>query len=100
MCLGVPGRLEEIFQGDDPIFRTGKVSFGGTLRDISLAGVSDAKVGDWVIVHAGFALNKLNEEEACEVFEYLRKISEFGKEELGDNHNTLQQNNIPDKGTS
>ncbi len=100
MCLGVPGRIEEIFQGDDPIFRTGKVSFGGILRDISLAGVSNAKVGDWVIVHAGFALNKLNEEEACEVFEYLRQISEFGKEELNSNHNTLQGNNIPDKGTS
>lgn len=100
MCLGVPGRLEEIFQGDDPIFRTGKVSFGGILRDISLAGVSDAKVGDWVIVHAGFALNKLNEEEASEVFKYLRQISEFGKEELKNDHNTLQQNNIPDMGTS
>ena len=100
MCLGVPGRLEEISQGDDPIFRTGKVSFGGILRDISLAGVSDAKVGDWVIVHAGFALNKLNEEEACEVFEYLRQISKFGREELGDNRNTLQQNDIPETGTS
>lgn len=100
MCLGVPGRLEEISQGDDLIFRTGKVNFGGILRDISLAGVSDAKVGDWVIVHAGFALNKLNEEEACEVFKYLRQISEYGREELGGSHNTLQQNNIPDMGTS
>ncbi len=100
MCLGVPGRLEEIFQGDDPIFRTGKVNFGGILRDISLAGVSDAKVGDWVIVHAGFALNKLNEEEASEVFEYLRQISEFGKEELKGDHNAIQHNIIPDKGTS
>ena len=100
MCLGVPGRIEEIFQGDDPVFRTGKVSFGGILRDISLAGVSDVKVGDWVVVHAGFALNKLNEEEACEVFEYLRQISEFGKEELNSDYNTLQHNNIPDKGTS
>ncbi|MCK4504725.1 MAG: HypC/HybG/HupF family hydrogenase formation chaperone [Candidatus Aegiribacteria sp.] len=100
MCLGVPGRIEEISQGDDPIFRTGKVSFGGILRDISLAGVSDAKVGDWVIVHAGFALNKLNEEEACEVFKYLRQISEFGKEELKDDRNPLRQKNIPEMGTS
>ena len=99
MCLGVPGRIEEIFQGDDPIFRTGKVNFGGILRDISLAGVSDAKVGDWVIVHAGFALNKLNEEEAFEVFEYLRQISDYGREELKDDCNILQQNNIPEKGT-
>ncbi|MCD4848425.1 MAG: HypC/HybG/HupF family hydrogenase formation chaperone [Candidatus Aegiribacteria sp.] len=100
MCLGVPGRIEEIIQGDDPIFRTGKVSFGGILRDISLAGVSNAEVGDWVIVHAGFALNKLNEDEATEVFKYLRQISEYGKEELKSDHNTLQRNIIPDTGTS
>ncbi len=100
MCLGVPGRIEEIFQGEDPIFRTAKVSFGGILRDISLAGVSNVEVGDWVIVHAGFALNKLNEEEASEVFEYLRQISEYGREELKGDRNTLQQSNIPEKGTS
>lgn len=99
MCLGVPGRIEEIAMGDDLIFRTGKVSFGGVLRDICLAGVSDARVGDWVIVHAGFALSKLNEEEAFEVFEYLRQISEYGKKELKDDPNILRQNDIPEEGT-
>ncbi len=84
MCLGVPGRIEEISENDDPLFVTGKVNFGGVLREVILAGIKDAKIGDWVIVHAGFALNRLNEEEASEVFDYLRQISEFGQDELGD----------------
>ena len=84
MCLGVPGRIEEISENEDPIFITGKVNFGGVLREVILAGIKDAKIGDWVIVHAGFALNKLNEEEASEVFDYLRQISEFGHNELVD----------------
>ena len=84
MCLGVPGRIEEISENDDPLFTTGSVNFGGVLREVILAGIKDAKVGDWVIVHAGFALNKLNEEEASEVFDYLRQISGFGQIELED----------------
>ncbi|MCK5117320.1 MAG: HypC/HybG/HupF family hydrogenase formation chaperone [Candidatus Aegiribacteria sp.] len=84
MCLGVPGRIEEISGNDDPLFITGKVNFGGVLREVILAGIKDAKIGDWVIVHAGFALNKLNEEEASEVFEYLRQISKFAQNELED----------------
>ncbi|MCD4701081.1 MAG: HypC/HybG/HupF family hydrogenase formation chaperone [Candidatus Aegiribacteria sp.] len=87
MCLGVPGMIEEISENDDPIFVTGKVNFGGVLREVMLAGIKDAKVGDWVIVHAGFALNKLNEEEASEVFDYLKQISEFGRIELKDADN-------------
>ena len=84
MCLGVPGRIEEIFESDDPLFITGKVNFGGVLREVILAGIEDAKIGDWVIVHAGFALNRLKEEEASEVFDYLRQISELGNIELKD----------------
>ena len=87
MCLGVPGMIEEISENDDPIFVTGKVNFGGVLSEVKLAGIKDAKVGDWVIVHAGFALNKLNEEEASEVFDYLKQISEFGRIELKDADN-------------
>jgi hydrogenase expression/formation protein HypC len=98
MCLGVPGRVEEI-SGEDPIFRTATVSFGGTLREVSLAGVPRAEEGDWVIVHAGFALSILREEEAMEVFEYLRQISEMGAEELPTESSILSGNNIPDAGT-
>lgn len=82
MCLGVPGRIETITEGDDPLFVTGKVNFGGVLREVNLAGIKNPVEGDWVIVHAGFALNRLDEEEASEVFDYLRRISELGKDEL------------------
>ena len=73
MCVGVPGKILEI-TGDEALMRMGKVSFGGTVREISLAYLPDAKVGDHVIVHAGFAISILNEEEAKQVFEYLEQI--------------------------
>ena len=98
MCLGVPGRIEEI-KGDDPVFRTGMVSFGGTLREVSLAGVPKAVVGEWVIVHAGFALNTLREEDAMEVFDYLRQIAEFGAKELPREDIYPDDKDIPNKGT-
>ena len=102
MCLGVPGRIEEIpeeISGDDPVFRMASVSFGGTVREVCLAGVPRAVVGDWVIVHAGFALNTIREEEAMEVFDYLRQISEMGQKELPPEGELLPRNDIPDKGT-
>jgi len=73
MCLAVPGRIESI-SGDDPIVRMAKVSFGGVLKDVSLAYVPEAQVGDWVIVHVGFALNRLDEDEARKVFEILNEL--------------------------
>ena len=83
MCLGVPGEILEI-TGDDPFTRRARVSFSGVERDICLAGVPDAEVGEFVIVHAGFALNRVNREEADEVFGYLRRIAELGREECPD----------------
>ena len=76
MCLGVPGRIEQITE-TDPVFRSGKVSFGGIRKDISLAYVPNAKVGDYVIVHVGFAISQVDEEEAEQVFEYLKKFDEL-----------------------
>jgi len=81
MCLGVPGEILEI-TGDDPFTRRARVSFAGVERDVCLAGVPDAAVGEYVIVHAGFALNRIDREEADEVFGYLRRIAELGQEEL------------------
>lgn len=80
MCLGIPGRIDSI-AGDEPLSRTGRVNFGGILKDISLAYVPDAKVGDYVIVHVGFAISKVDEDEARQVFEYLREMDEL--HELG-----------------
>ncbi len=76
MCLAVPGRIESI-EGEDPLTRAGKVNFGGILKDVNLAYVPEAQVGEYVIVHAGFALSLLDEAEAAKTFEYLRQISEL-----------------------
>jgi hydrogenase expression/formation protein HypC len=81
MCLAVPGEILSI-EGEDPIIRAGKVSFGGAIRQISLAYVPEAEVGDFVIVHAGFAISKLDEQEANRVFEYLQQMGEL--DELGE----------------
>jgi len=61
----------------------GRVSFGGIVKDVSLAYVPDADVDDYVIVHAGFAISQLDEQEAAEVFEYLKEIQDLGELEEG-----------------
>jgi hydrogenase expression/formation protein HypC len=76
MCLGVPGKILSI--EPNPLGMTmGKVSFGGVAKEVCLAYVPEAQVGDYVIVHAGFALNKLDEAEALEVFELLKEMGEL-----------------------
>lgn len=76
MCLGIPGKVLEITPS--PIGMTmGKVSFGGVTKEVCLAYTPEATVGDYVIVHAGFALNKLDEQEAAEVFAVLREMGEY-----------------------
>ena len=75
MCLAVPGKLVSI-TGEDPFQRTGKVSFGGVMKDVSLACLPEAQVGDYVIVHVGMAISRLDESEANEVFTYLKQIDE------------------------
>ena len=78
MCLAVPGEILSI-AGDDPISRTARVSFGGIVKEISLAYTPDAKIGEYVIVHVGFALNIIDEEEAHRVFGYLREMNELAE---------------------
>ncbi|MDP3980926.1 MAG: HypC/HybG/HupF family hydrogenase formation chaperone [Chlamydiota bacterium] len=77
MCLAVPGKITCI-TSDDPFGRTGKVSFGQIVRDVNLTCVPDAKPGDYVIVHVGIAIGKLDEIEAQKVFDYLKQIDELG----------------------
>ncbi|MBE0540311.1 MAG: HypC/HybG/HupF family hydrogenase formation chaperone [Verrucomicrobia bacterium] len=76
MCLAIPGKVETI-TGDDPITRMGRVNFGGILKEASLAYVPEARVGDYVIVHVGFALSIVDEAEAQQVFEYLKQMQEL-----------------------
>jgi hydrogenase expression/formation protein HypC len=77
MCLAVPGKIISISENDDPILRTGRVSFGGIVKEVNLAYVPEAQVGDYVIVHVGFAISKLDEAEAQKVFEYLKEMGEL-----------------------
>jgi hydrogenase expression/formation protein HypC len=76
MCLAVPGKIIEITDSD-PITRTGRVSFGGIIKDVNLAYVPEAGIDSFVIVHAGFAISTLDEKEAGEVFGYLKEIGEI-----------------------
>jgi hydrogenase expression/formation protein HypC len=76
MCLAVPGRLISI-EGDDPLLRSGKVDFSGAVKVVNLAYVPEAHVGDFVLVHVGFAISTIDEAEAKVVFEYLQKMGEL-----------------------
>jgi len=79
MCLAVPGRIISLSNEADPLIRKGRIDFSGITREISLAYVPEAKVDDYVIVHAGFALSVLDEEEArttLQVFQALGAINE------------------------
>jgi hydrogenase expression/formation protein HypC len=78
MCLAVPGKIISV-EGEDPIYRCGRVSFGGIVKNINLAYVPEAKIGDYVLVHVGFAISTIDEAEAEEVFEYLRQIGELAE---------------------
>ncbi len=80
MCLAVPGKILSIDDSAGELMRQGKVSFGGIVKDVNLAYTPEAKIGDYVVVHVGFALNTVDEEEAVKVFEYLKQID--GLDEL------------------
>jgi hydrogenase expression/formation protein HypC len=80
MCLGVPGRITEIYEADS--LKMGKVDFGGVIREACLEYVPEVGIGDYVIVHVGFAISRLSEEEALDTLEMLREIINF-EQELG-----------------
>ena len=75
MCLAVPGKIISI-EGQD-LARTARVSFGGIVKQVSLAYVPEAEVGDYAIVHVGFAISLLDEREALRTFEYLKQMGEL-----------------------
>jgi len=78
MCLGIPGRVIET--NDNALMRMGKVDFGGVIREVCLAYVPEAQVGDYVIVHVGFAISQLDEQEAQDT---LKLLAEAGILEQG-----------------
>jgi hydrogenase expression/formation protein HypC len=80
MCLGVPGKIIEIYERGGLLM--GKIDFGEVFREACLAYVPEAKVGDYAIIHVGFALNLLSEEDAMETLELLQEILDL-EDELG-----------------
>lgn len=76
MCLAVPGRVLDV-RGVDPLLREGRVDFDGIVKDVNLSFTPEADVGDYVLVHVGFAISTVDEAEAKRVFEELRRIGEL-----------------------
>ena len=72
MCLGVPGRVEDVWEADGT--RMATVDFGGVRKEVCLAYVPDVTVGDYTIVHVGFALTKLDEKSALETLELFKSV--------------------------
>jgi hydrogenase expression/formation protein HypC len=79
MCLAIPGRILSM-TGDDPLMRVGRVDFGGIVKEINLAYVPEAALGDYVLVHVGFAISIIDAAEAARIFDYLSEIGELGEE--------------------
>ncbi len=79
MCLSIPGKLIEITAELDETFRTGRVSFDGVVKEVSLTLVPEANVGDYVMVHVGAAIGVVDEEEAQKTFELLKQLGELNE---------------------
>jgi hydrogenase expression/formation protein HypC len=77
MCLAIPGKLISTEESLDEIFRTGKVSFEGIVKEVNLSMVPEANVGDYVLVHVGMAISVVDEEEAKLTFQYIREAGEL-----------------------
>lgn len=82
MCLAVPGQILSIDAGD-PVLRAGRIDFGGIQKRVNLSFVPDARIGDYVLVHVGFAIATIDEDEAARVLEYLRAMGDLTEVEEG-----------------
>ena len=79
MCLAVPGRVVSIL-GEDPAFRSASVDFCGIRKSVNLAFTPEVQLGDYVLVHVGFAISRVDEEEAHRTFRYLETIGALAEE--------------------
>jgi hydrogenase expression/formation protein HypC len=79
MCLAIPGKIKSVELQYDGAVRMAKVSFGGITKEASLEMLPDADIGDYVLVHVGVAISKVNEEEAQKSFKYLEELGELGE---------------------
>ena len=78
MCLAVPGKLTEIYEKDS--LRMAKIDFGGIAREICLAYTPEAKIGDYALVHVGFAISLMHEDEAQDTLKLLKDVADAGHE--------------------
>ena len=79
MCLGIPGKIKEIFEINN--IKMGKVDYSGVEVEVCLEATPDVKVGEYVIVHAGFSISRLSEDEANETLNLLKEIDEINQKE-------------------
>ena len=100
MCLAIPGKVMEIENLADSNVRMAKVNFGGIMKDVSLEMLPDAEIGNYVLVHVGFAISIVDEVEAKKVFEYLREIGELDDLEPGKEFEESPQKNSSSEETS
>jgi hydrogenase expression/formation protein HypC len=82
MCLGIPGKVTETYREHDVLM--GKVDFGGVFKRVCLEHVPESQIGDYVIVHVGFALSRIDAQEARQVFDFLEGMNDLGDLQLGD----------------
>lgn len=78
MCLAIPGKITEIYQKES--LRMAKIDFGGIAKEICLAYTPEAEVGDYALIHVGFAISLMDEEEARETLNLIKEVSEFENE--------------------
>ncbi len=88
MCLAIPGKIISIDNQLDEIFRIAKVSFDGIVKDVNLAMVPEAKVGDYVLVHVGSAISIVDEKEAKETMDILYQMGEMSELDFGNSSET------------
>jgi len=77
MCLAIPGKILEVFE--DRGVRMGRADFGGTVRKVCLESLPEAGLGDYVLVHVGFALSKVDPEEAERTYRFLEELGQLGE---------------------
>ncbi len=78
MCLGIPGKITEIYEKDS--LKMAKIDFGGIVKEACLAYTPEAKVGNYALIHVGFAISLMDEEEAQATLKLIKEVSEFDNE--------------------
>jgi hydrogenase expression/formation protein HypC len=92
MCLAIPGKIIDI-RPDEQGVRMAKANFGGIVKQVCLEYTPDVNVGDYVLVHVGFSLSKVDEEEAARTYQLLEEMKQLGELEVPEVENAFDDNN-------